>query len=110
MQQFQKGAEMMVHSQALLASRIANLKAANNAASERKERKKKRIQKGGTLLQAEAEVIIAKREVAEQVVKERREERRQAGVTRQSTPRCKGCGNTRHNMRTCGRDAAELGK
>jgi hypothetical protein len=110
MQQFQKGAKIIVHSQALLAGRIADLEVANNAASERKERKKKRIQKGGTLLQAEAEVIIAEREVAEQVVEERREERRQAGVTRRSTPRCKGCGNTGHNMRTCGRDAAESGK
>ena len=61
-------------------------------------------------MQAEAEVIIAKREVAEQVVEERRAERQQAGVTRRSTPRCKGCGNAGHNMRTCGRDAAELGE
>jgi hypothetical protein len=109
-QQMQKGAEMMVHSQVLLAGRIADLEAANNAASARKSRKKKRIQKGGTLSQAEAEEIITKREVAEQVVEERREERRQAGATRRSTPRCKGCGNAGHNMRTCGRDRAESGE
>jgi hypothetical protein len=107
--QFQKGAEMMVHSQTLLAARIANLEAANNAASARKSHKKKRIQEGGTLSQAEAEEIINQREVAEQVVEERRAERRLAGVTRRSTPRCKGCGNAGHNMRTCGRDAAESG-
>jgi hypothetical protein len=94
----------------LLAARIADLEAANNAASARKSRKKKRIQKGGTLSQAEAEVMIAEREVAEQVVEERREERRQTGATRKSVRRCKGCGNAGHNIRTCGRDAAELGE
>jgi hypothetical protein len=42
-QQFQKGAEMMVHTQVLMAAEIVRLRAANKAASERKTRTKKRI-------------------------------------------------------------------
>ena len=56
--QVQKGSTLKVHSHTLLEARIAKLEEANQAASERKKRKKKRIQKGGTLSQAEAEVIV----------------------------------------------------
>jgi hypothetical protein len=50
--QFKKGAEMILHSQALLAARVVDLGKANKAASERKQRKRKRIQKGGNLSRA----------------------------------------------------------
>ena len=63
MRQFKKGADIMVHSQVLLAARVANLKVANRAASKRRKRKKKRIQEGGTLLQVEAKVIVKQRDV-----------------------------------------------
>ena len=108
-QQFKKGAEIMVHSQVLLAARIANLEAANNAASERKKRRRKRIQKGGTLSQAEAEEIIALQEVEVQFERERREEKQQAGVSNRGIPHCRGCGKAGHNKRTCKKDAIGAG-
>lgn len=108
-QQFKKGAEMMVHSQVLLAARVADLEAANNAASERKKRKKKRIQKGGTLSQAEAEVLIAQKDAEVQVEEKRRKERRVAGGSRLWIQRCKSCAKPGHNKRTCTKDAVVLG-
>lgn len=57
--QVKKGLTLKAHSHTLLEARVAKLEAAKAAASERKKRKKKRIQKGGTLSQAEAEVLIA---------------------------------------------------
>jgi hypothetical protein len=59
MEQFKKGAQMMAHSEALIAIQIAELQAANDAASGRRKRKQRRIQKGGTLTQADAEVLIS---------------------------------------------------
>ena len=80
MQQFQRGAEIMVHTGTLLADRITKLEAANANASARKSRK--RIQNGGTLTQEEAEDIIARKDAVDQAEVEKREERRAAGVTR----------------------------
>jgi hypothetical protein len=42
-EQFKKGAKIIVHSQALLATQVAQLEAANGAATERKQRKKQQI-------------------------------------------------------------------
>ena len=99
---------MMVHSSTLMAARIVELEAANNAASERKKRKKKRIQKGGTLSHAEAEVIVAQRDAEVQLEAERREERVQAGGSSRGIPHCGRCGKAGHNKRTCKKDAAEI--
>jgi hypothetical protein len=108
-QQFQKGAEMMVHTQVLMAAEIVRLRAANKAASERKARKRKRIQLGGTLSQQEAEEIIAVQEVVVQAEAERCEERVQAGGSSKGIRRCKTCREVGHNKRTCKKDGAELG-
>jgi hypothetical protein len=107
--QFQKGAEMMVHTQVLMAAEIVRLWATNKAASERKARKRKRIQLGGTLSQQEAEEIIAAQEVVVQAEAERCEERVQAGGSNKGICCCKTCGEVGHNKRTCKKDAAELG-
>lgn len=105
--QVKKGSTLKAHSHTLLEARVAKLKAANAAASERKKRKKKRIQKGGTLSQAEAEVLIAQIE-AEVVVKdERREGRVQAGAGSKGIQHCKKCGKVGHNKRTCKKDTTE---
>ena len=108
-QQFQKGAEMIVHSQMLMAAQIAKLQAANKAASERKARKRKRIQHGGALSQQEAEEIIERRDAEALVEAERCEERVQAGGSSKGIRRCKICGEAGHNKRTCKNDAAESG-
>jgi hypothetical protein len=82
----------MVHSQVLLAARVADLKAANRAASERRKRKKKRIQEGGTLSQVEAEAIVEQRDVDGQFEKEARDGRLRADGSRGGIRRCKTCG------------------
>jgi hypothetical protein len=74
-QQFQKGAEMMVHTQMLMAAEMVRLRAANQAASKRKTRKRKRIQHGGTLSQQEAEETSERSDAETLVEAERREER-----------------------------------
>jgi hypothetical protein len=107
--QVKKGSTLKVHSHTLLEARVVKLEAANAAASERKKRKKKRIQKGGTLSQAEAEVLIAQTEAEVQINEESREERVQAGVGSKGTRCCRKCGEAGHNRRTCKKDAAEIG-
>ena len=99
--QFKKGADIIVHFQVLLVVRVADLEAANRAASERRKRKKKRIQDGGTLSQVEAEAIVEQRDVDGQFEKEARDRRLRAGGSRGSIRRCKTCGETGHNKRTC---------
>jgi hypothetical protein len=109
MQQFKNRAEMILHSQALMAVRIADLKAANQAAFERRKRKRKRTQKGATLSQAEAEDIVARRDAVALADKKRYEERQQAGGSSRGIRRCKACSNLGHNKRTCKSDTAASG-
>ena len=92
----------------LLVVRVADLEAANRAASERRKRKKKRIQDGGTLSQVEAEAIVEQRDVDGQFEKEARDGRLRAGGSRGGIRRCKTCGETRHNKRTCQKDTVEV--
>ena len=106
-QQFQKGAEMMVHTQVLMAPKIVRLRATNKAAFERKIRTKKRIQHGGTLPQQEAEDIVECRDADALVEAERREERVRTGGGGQGSRRCGRCGEAGHNKRTCKKDAVE---
>jgi len=107
--QIKKGSTLKVHSHTLLEARIASLEQANRAASERKKRKKKWIQKGGTLSQAEAEVIVTQRDAEVQLEAERREERVQAGASSRGIPHCRRCGKAGHNKRTCKQDVVEIG-
>ena len=85
----------------LLAARVANLKAANRAASKRRKRKKKQIQDRETLSQVEAKAIVKQRDVNSQFKKEARNRKLRAGGSRGGIQRCKTCGKTRHNKRTC---------
>ena len=102
--QVKRGSAKRDYLHTLLEARIAKLKEANQAASERKKRKKKRIQEGGTLSQAEAEKI-QREEDAEAKAKG---EGIQVGSSRKVIRRCKTCGKTGHNKRTCQKDVAEI--
>jgi hypothetical protein len=106
MEQFKKGAQMMAHSEALIAIRIAELQAANDAASGRRKRKRRRIQKGGTLTQADAEDLISQRDLVAAVEQERRETRRKDSAGEVQVRRCTQCSEPGHNKRTCKKDAA----
>lgn len=65
--QLERGGAVMLHTAALLKSRVASLERANEAATARKQRKKKRIQKRGTLSKAEGDNIIAQKAVEQQL-------------------------------------------
>jgi hypothetical protein len=57
--QFKKGAEVIMLSAKLIRNRIASLKRANKAASARRQRKKKRLQHQGVLTKGAGEDILA---------------------------------------------------
>ena len=102
--QVKRGSAKRDHLHTLLEARVAKLEQANQAASERKKRKKKQIQEGGTLSQAEAEEI-QREEDAEAKAKG---EGAQVGSSSKVKRRCKTCGKTGHNKRTCQKDIAEI--
>jgi hypothetical protein len=106
--QFKKGAEIILHSQALLAARVVDLERANRAASERKQRKKKRIQEGGNLSKAEADELLAKKDVEAQLEGERRQGSARTGAGRGGKRHCKSCGEAGHNSRTCKKDTVVI--
>jgi hypothetical protein len=99
--QLKKSAQMMVHSQALLAAQVSGLEKANKAASERKKSKKKRIQKGGDLSKAEADELLAQKDVEAQLEGEMREGRSRIGAGRGGKSRRTTCKEEGHNSRTC---------
>ena len=99
--QLEKGAEVMLHSAALLKGRVASLEKANEAATTRRKRKKRKIQQRGTLTKAEAEDIIAQKDVEQQLEGETRQGKARLGVSRQASARCTRCREIGHNSRTC---------
>ena len=103
--QLEKGAEVMLHSAALMRDRIATLERANEAATTRRQRKRRRIQKQGTLTEAEGEEIIAQKDVEQQLQGETRQGKARSGTSRQASARCRRCRETGHNSRTCQKDA-----
>ena len=88
----------------LLKVRVAKLKQANQAASKRKKYKKKQIQKGRSLLQAEAEELLRKKDAKANA----KGEGIQVGSSSRGKRCCKTCSKTGHNRRTCLKDIAEI--
>jgi hypothetical protein len=102
--QFKKGAEVIMLSAKLMRDRIASLKRANKAASARRQRKKKRLQHQGVLTKRAGEDILAQRKANKKRTRKKRQRGEQSGVSRQALARCKKCRETRHNSRTCGKE------
>ena len=105
--QLEKGAELMLHTTALLKGRVTSLERANEAATTRKQRKKKRIQRKGTLSKAEGQDIITQKEVEQQVERETRQGKAQSSGSQQAVRRCTRCKETGHNSRTCKKDTVD---
>lgn len=105
--QLEKGSTIAMHEIALIRDRIKSLEKANKAATTRRKYKKKRIQQRGTLTKAEAEEIIAQKEVEQQLEGETRQGKARSGTTRQASARCRRCRETGHNSRTCKKDTGE---
>ena len=103
--QLTKGAEIMMHSAVLLRSQVADLQKANEAASKHRQRKKKRIQKQGTLTKAEGSKIITQKDVGVQIQGKRCQKGLSSNRNAIQQRRCRHCGKTGHNTRTCQKDA-----
>jgi hypothetical protein len=105
--QLVKGAELMLHQNVIMSSRITELEAQLAEVTKRKSRKRKQIQHGGTLeFGTGASYVAAEASVASQPSKKARggsnQERAQPAQRR-----CGNCGETGHNARTCQKDAEE---
>ena len=102
--QLVKGAELMLHQNALLAARNCELEEQLAVMTKRKSRKRKRIQQGGTMEYGTAAAqVAAKASGAPQLSKKTRG----GGDQEPAQPalrRCRNCGGTGHNARTCKKD------
>jgi hypothetical protein len=94
----------MLHQNALLAARNSKLEEQLAAITKRKARKRKRIQHGGTLEYREASTQVA---ATASVAPQRLKKARGGGGYKTPQPaqrRCRNCGETGHNARTCKKD------
>ena len=99
--QLVKGAELMLHQNALQSARITELEEQIDALTKRKSRKRKRIQKGGTLEYGKtADQVAASPSTrvpsSKKTCSEGATDGRQLALRR-----CSKCGKTGHNARTC---------
>jgi hypothetical protein len=99
--QFSKGTSKVMHQLALLQDEVRDLRKANETLSKRRNRKKSRLQAGGSLNLQEAQALMDKRDIADQLKQEMRGggSRRAREETR--ARRCGNCNATGHNARTC---------
>jgi len=105
--QLVKGAELMLHENALMSSRITELEEQLEEVTKRKSRKRKQIRQGVTKEYGNvAAQVAAEASMAVQPSKKARSgdrhQRAQPGVRR-----CGNCGGTGHNARTCKKDTEE---
>lgn len=102
--QLVKGAELMLHQNALLAAQNNELEGQLAVMAKRKTRKRKRLQHGGTLEYGEAAAQVA----AEASVADERSKKSRGGDGQERAQptlrRCGNCGGTGHNARTCKKD------
>ena len=102
-----KGAEEMLHQNAIQAARIHELEEQLAAITKRKARKRKQVQHGGTMEYGEAALSVAESAAIDSTVSKRA---RGSGGQERAQPaqrRCGNCGKTGHNARTCQHNAEE---
>lgn len=96
-----------MHEVALLRAEVGELREANATLSKRRKAKKKYLRNGGSLTAQDARDLVDQRRVE----RELREERRRRGAQQQhiigGTRRCRRCGASGHNARTCIEDGEE---
>ncbi|KAK1920508.1 hypothetical protein P3342_002808 [Pyrenophora teres f. teres] len=102
--QLVKGAELMLHQNALLVARIHEVEEQLAVITKRKSRKRKRIQQGGTMEYGTAAAQVA----AEASAAPQRSKRARGSSDQEpaqpAVRRCGNCGKTGHNARTCKKD------
>lgn len=100
-QQLVKGAELMLHQNALMAARIKELEELNEELTRRKSRKRKRIQTGGVLEFGEASNSVAAGSPSVRGNENRAGGGEGSGTAQRTQRSCGRCGGTGHNVRTC---------
>ena len=106
--QLVKGAELMLHQNALLAARNSELEAQLTVMTKRKARKRKRIQQGGTIEYGIALVQVA---AEASTMPPLSKKARSSGDHERAQPavrHCKNCRGIGHNARTCEKDTEEI--
>ena len=98
--QLVKSANTLAHTAAILRHEVAQLQKANDTLSKRKARKRKRVQKEGVLSFEEGERLATLKEFGARKSKEGGKRARADGGE-PTQRRCKRCGETGHNSRTC---------
>ena len=96
-----QGMSWMAHKLVLLQAKLKDVQAANEVLSKRRRAKKTRLRQGGSLSFQEAEDLIAKKEVDTQILAEAGRNSVRTTQDEPRTRRCRSCGNTGHNARTC---------
>jgi len=102
--QLVKGAELMLHQNALLVARNHELEEQLAVITKRKSRKRKRIQHGGTIeYGTTAAQVATEASIAPQRSKKARGSGNQE-IDQPALRRCGNCGATGHDARTCKKD------
>ena len=99
-----KGATTIAHELVLVKKRVSKLEAANEATTRRRSHKRKRLQKGETLTIEEGEKLATLKESGARGSGKKAKKGESAEVGEPSQRRCRRCGETRHNSRTCKQD------
>ncbi|KAI8416172.1 hypothetical protein FOFC_02490 [Fusarium oxysporum] len=96
-----KGTKIVMHKVALLEARVQDLEQANEILSRRRRAKRTRLQKGGVMTVEEGRQVIDQTDVDAQAVAGPSRSGGQGGPARRKERRCRACGKTGHNVRTC---------
>lgn len=99
--QFLRGAHNIAAKLTFLQAKCSRLEEANEELSKRRRRKRTRIQTGGVLAASDGQDIASQLALNDQIEAERRVNRRNGDGSVPKKRRCKTCGMTGHNSRTC---------
>ena len=96
-----KGTQAMMHENALLRSEVHGLRQANEILSRRRRTKRSRLQKRGVMTVDEGREATDQMDVDAQVGGESSRSGGQGRPVQTKERRCRSCGKTGHNARTC---------
>jgi hypothetical protein len=103
---FAKGTAKVMQENILLRIELERAQRANNELSRRRRTKRQMIQQGGTLDLQDIQELETQTDVQGQILKEEGESRGKKRQGELHDGRCRGCGETGHNKRTCQADRA----
>lgn len=98
---FAKGTAKVMQENILLRTELKRVQKANNELSRRRRTKRQLIQQGGTLDLQDIQELETQTDVQGQILKEEGQSRGKKRQGESHDRRCRGCGQTGHNKRTC---------